>query len=245
MDVGSDLKSQNKKLIILIENQYFQFDVIKKNLIELYNIYPESDKQFKEFLDWVRIYLNIRYGETKRQHALSKILSVFKESNPDLVIIDQVLVGNHIAKNGIDLALKLRDEKISTPILFLSRTDINKVEVLQKYPNVDGLKDWLHKGYYGQKISEGDFFEKEVFKRIKSLIDAFPKLDLEKSAYDYYKVINNTLNDRVGVEIVKCYINLRDNKKFKRNHIDALQKYASGNQNIHEREELLNSLKNL
>lgn len=177
------------RLIFLIENQIFQFIEIKKNLNNNgFIVYPdipnndtiiENIKEYKRFIDLIRILLNTRYGGiedgAKRKKALDKIIEIIHDKKPSLFIIDHILVGCHDAETGIDLAIKLRENNITNPIIFLSRTDENDVKIKKDFPKVDEPKSWIHKGYSGNRVNEPTYFNEHVIPEIEKLL---------KSSYD-------------------------------------------------------------
>lgn len=172
--------------IILIENQFTQFKKIWNFLDEEYEVFPnikketlqsEAEKekykrnQFKDFIDLFRVCLNERYSKNYRDDAFQKIKQIIiDEVKPDLLIIDHILVGNHEAKNGLDLAIKLRGEKISQPIMFLSRTEANSSDVIKQYPHISEKKIWINKGFAGDRILHPKYFKEDVLPQINKLI---------------------------------------------------------------------------
>lgn len=162
----------NKKIVI-IENQLTQFEKIRNKLAyceDTYNIYPDIDS-YKEFLDWIRIYLDTRYEEKRRLNFFRKIVNKIKEENPDLLIIDHILVGCHSGKTGIDLALKLRTEgKIATPILFLSRSDLNTPHISSQYPKIAEPREWVSKNSKKKENLEDAYFNDHIMDIIKKLL---------------------------------------------------------------------------
>lgn len=180
----------NKKIVI-IENQLTQFEKIRNKLAyceEAYSIYPDIDS-YKEFLDWIRIYLDTRYEEKRRSNFFGKIVNKIKEENPDLLIIDHILVGCHSGKTGIDLALRLRMEgEIATPILFLSRSDLNTPHISSQYPKIAEPREWVSKNSKKKENLEDTYFNSHIMETIKKL--------LEKERATIKERIINQLRDR-------------------------------------------------
>ena len=161
---------ENKTKILIIENQFTQFNEIIKLLDgEGYHTFPDENS-YKEFIDWIKIYLNPRYTLDRRNKYLDKILKKEIEYNPDIFIIDHILVGTHNADNGIDLAIKFRERGINQPFIFFSRTEMNNIDVCEKLPKVLPEKTWIYKGYSGADILEQKFFISEVIPKIESLL---------------------------------------------------------------------------
>jgi hypothetical protein len=162
---------ESKRRILVIENQYTQFDDITTLLDNFgYDHFPNDKQTFKTFIDWIRIYLNPRYDIDRRNSIWSNILEKTKEYDPELILIDHILVGSHTAENGIHLAVKFRNCGITTPFLFLSRTDINNIDVCEKITTVSLEKDWIGKGYSGADILEDAFFKEMVIPKIEALL---------------------------------------------------------------------------
>lgn len=92
--------------IILIENQYTQFKEIRRHLCNSgFEVFPpENQNEFKKFLDLIRIFLNKRYGGTElnshRANAFKEILIIIEYEKPEIIIIDNILVGYHDPENG-------------------------------------------------------------------------------------------------------------------------------------------------
>jgi hypothetical protein len=176
---------KNKRRILIIENQFIQFKDITKLLDrEGYDSFPDV-YSFKEYIDAIKINLNPRYTNDRRKSFLEKAIEVTNQFNPEILIIDHILVGTHDAQDGIDLAIKFRENNLNQPILFFSRTELNNIDVCDKLPKVNLLKEWVFKGYSGDDILNPDYFKKEVIKRIEELLS---KSKIENS--ELY-IINN------------------------------------------------------
>ncbi len=165
-----------KRKILVIENQFIQFQKII-NLLDSagYKSFPDEDS-FKEYIDWIRIYLNPRYNSDRRNKFWEKILKKTKDYNAEVFIIDHILVGPHNAQDGIDLAIKFRASGIKTPIIFFSRTEGNSPDICDRLPKVLEKKVWVFKGYARADILEERFFEKEVIPKIENFMNPVIKL---------------------------------------------------------------------
>jgi hypothetical protein len=100
---------------------------------------------------------------------MGNILSFIKGFDPEIIMIDHILVGNHEASDGIDLAIVFREKKIDVPILFFSRSEINNIVVCEKLPRVEPPCDWIFKSYSGENFIDQIFFEKEVLPKLRVL----------------------------------------------------------------------------
>ena len=117
------------------------------------------------------------------------IANKIKEENPDLLIIDHILVGCHSGKTGIDLALRLRMEgEIATPILFLSRSDLNTPHISSQYPKIAEPREWVSKNSKKKENLEDTYFNSHIMETIKKL--------LEKERATIKERIINQLRDR-------------------------------------------------
>lgn len=162
---------ESKRRVLVIENQFTQF----KEIIRLldgagYQVFPTDEKTFKDYLDWIRIFLNPRYDLSRRTLFWEKILQKTIEFSADIFIIDHILVGTHSAEDGIDLAIKFREKGISQPFIFFSRSEMNNIEICDKLPKVLEEKIWIFKGYSGADILEKKFFVAEIIPKIETLL---------------------------------------------------------------------------
>ncbi|WP_256005207.1 hypothetical protein [Pedobacter deserti] len=157
--------------VAIIENQSMQFSLIRGYLTSAsFEVFPNQN-EYTTFLDHVRVFLNKRYSEVRKKNAFDGLLKMLNEFEPELLLIDHMLVGNHNADNGLDLAIKLRKENVTIPILFLSRTDRNQIDVCKKLPEVQQPTDWISKGYTGEEILQKIFFREQVLKKILLFLD--------------------------------------------------------------------------
>lgn len=167
------MNNMNKKILV-IENQWTQFEKIRDKLItceEAYEVYPDK-YSYKEFLDWIRICLDTRYEGERRMKYLLRITNKVRDENPDLLIIDHILVGCHNGETGIDLALNLRIKgKIATPILFLSRSDLNTPHISSQYPKIAEPREWVSKNSNNKETLEDNHFNCHIMDTIKKLLE--------------------------------------------------------------------------
>lgn len=160
----------NKKKIFLIENQLTQFRDIRFALKSGgFEVYPDEEN-FKSLIDLVRINLNPRYDKDLRDEVLVSIIEEVKIINPDLLIIDHILVGNDSADDGIDLAKRLHSILPPKPILFFSRSPHNSFFIIEKLSTFHGEYEWVAKGYWGNPNLEESIFTKVVFPKIDILL---------------------------------------------------------------------------
>lgn len=169
-----------KKRILIIENQYIQFDTMQRELSSRYEVLPaprptpeENVAVFKAFIDPVRIALNPRYKRGQRDRAYEEFKAYLIEKKPDLLIIDYILVSHSAAQTGIDLAKRLRNDFISNkviPILFVSRTPRSKVDILKGLESMK-LKEWVDKQYYAGTLLDPTYVTDVVMRRIEDLFN--------------------------------------------------------------------------
>lgn len=161
----------NKRRILIIENQFIQFKEIIKLLDSAgYQSFPDQNS-FRAYLDAIKIYLNPRYSYDRRTLFLNKLLDMTTQFNPEILIIDHILVGTHDAQDGIDLAVMFREKGLKQPIIFFSRTELNNIDICDKLPKVSLIKEWIFKGYSGAEILEEKFFQEMVIPKIESLLN--------------------------------------------------------------------------
>jgi len=133
---------EEKKKILIFENQYYEYNKLCDKLKEQYEVViakeldcNRTQDKFKLFADRIRIWVNENYDTKYRNKALDYILEVIGTKEGDkivphsvlnLIIMDHILGGSYGCLTGIDLAEKLV-EKIEMdkmpPILFLSKTE--------------------------------------------------------------------------------------------------------------------------
>jgi len=73
------------------------------------------------------------------------------------------------AKTGIDLGLLLRGLN-KLPILFLSRTDENNIDVYRGLGTIIEPRTWLHKGFSGEQILKDTYIADTVVPEIENLL---------------------------------------------------------------------------
>jgi len=159
-----------KRRILIIENQFIQFKDIKYLLDNSgYQTFPDENS-FIDFIDAIKIHLNRRYTNERRTFFLEKVIEIITKFDPEILIIDHILVGTHDAQDGIDLAVEFRKRGLKQPIIFFSRTELNNIDICDKLPNVTLDKEWIFKGYSGEDILDKKFFDEIVIPKIKSLL---------------------------------------------------------------------------
>jgi len=210
--------------IVIFENQKSQFITIAENIEKLGNgkirMYPPCDDyqnenvkwEYEEFTDHVRIALNRRYKDERRNSSKNYLINYIFDKHADILVIDQKLVGWHKSDDGIDLALTFREAKIGIPILFLSRTPLNieldkkfagYFDLRQKYDKVAEPKLWVEKGYAGGALLDYFYFERNVIDKINQL------------AYNY-NLLESTSSYLIKInEILDCFDDDQDINSYK------------------------------
>ncbi len=199
-----------KYKVLLIENQFFQYKRISKNLSN-FIVLPE-EKDFVEIIDCVRIYLTERYDsnssiikDQRRQKAIKYLIDYINNNDIDVILIDYVLVGHTPDKrlealDGIDLAKKLKDENIKIPIIFLSRYSENDKKIKNKLEkNKIKNYNWVEKGYAGQGIGDDWYFKTNVVNKIKEIIGlsvGVEGVDEEKNSEEFSDLVNRILQNK-------------------------------------------------
>ncbi len=193
-----------QKNILLIENQYTQFENIKDLItvccMDEFIVYPDI-KEFTTVADWVRISLNRRYDKSRRDDALKRLEKyIVSEKEIDLLIVDHILIGHTDGGNGIHLIKDLQSCNIQLPYIFLSRTPRNNRDVakdLRKELQVTEPHqvNWIDKGYANIGIGTEDYFNRNVIPIIKNVINMKEKKD--QLAVDRH--LNETINGIIRI----------------------------------------------
>jgi hypothetical protein len=174
--------------ILLIENQFTQFDTLQRELSSRYEVFPEQMPTqpenvvaFKAFMDLIRVILNPRYKRKQGERAFNELMAYINEKEPDLLVVDYILVSHSAAETGAALAKKIRGafppEKI-IPVLFISRTPRDRIDVIK---SVDSMKnkDWADKQYYAGTLLDHIYVTDVVIPKIDALL-AETKEEVEK-----------------------------------------------------------------
>ena len=81
--------------ILLIENQYRQFIKIKTYLENAgYTVCPTDADSFNEFINYVRIYLNPRYGGTEEGSRRKKVFNKITTNHQEVFLFTDSLPYN-------------------------------------------------------------------------------------------------------------------------------------------------------
>ena len=175
----------DKKKILVIENQNFQYKEIIRHLgrnnIEYY---PEPEK-YIELIDHVRVWVNDGYDRNSyREKSLEYIYATLEQQDFDLILMDHILGGAYHCLTGIDLAYTLNkkrkdNNKKSIPVVFLSKTENNLESRLKEYDRYDtdfpNTSEWIHKGYFGDELLNKTYFDERVIKGINRVISISEK----------------------------------------------------------------------
>jgi len=173
------------KKVILVENQISQFTKLSVLLKYKYSLFPKHTKDFIDFMDLIRVFLNPRYGkliddttgefieDSIRKKTFDKILTIIRNEKPNLIVLDNILVGNHEGENGIFFAKilrKLYKEQPLLPIIFLTRTNKSSVKIKKDLSSITHPFEWLEKGYFkGENLSE-EYIKEILIPKIEDLI---------------------------------------------------------------------------
>lgn len=162
--------------LLLIDNQELQFNAFAKMLRSSekeFNVFPLEGDYIK-VMNYLRISLNHRYLKATRSNAWTLFESYIVQKKIDLFILDHKLIGNHEGENGIDLAVKIRENALFADkhIIFLSRAAQNQPDVKDGLHDKlqDGSYTWVEKGYAGLNILDIDYFKKYVIEKIDQLV---------------------------------------------------------------------------
>jgi hypothetical protein len=174
--------SDNKRKILIIENQEFQYSELLHHLEKLdclkkYDFYPTKD-DYVCFIDNVRVWVNKEYKPNYITDALNYLNKFIVDKKIELILVDHILGGAHHCFTGIRLAEALNETRTTSntvlPVIFISKTEhTDKTRITDfesyksKYPNTS---KWVHKGYFGDVILEPEFLKKNVVPEIEKLL---------------------------------------------------------------------------
>jgi hypothetical protein len=156
--------------ILLVENQQTQFMKIFDKLPE-YQVFPAKD-DYDRFTDWVRIWVNGGYKQTRHDSAFRKIKEYVQEKGIHFFILDYKLSGSNGSLSGLGLAEELVGKCgiKHKQIILLSRTPVNSLE-LEPERELIAKYNWVEKGYAGMSILEDHYFNKYVKAEIDKLFN--------------------------------------------------------------------------
>ncbi len=175
----------DKRKILVIENQNFQYKEIIRHLgRNNIDYYPKPEK-YIELIDHVRVWVNDGYNcNSYRDKSLEYIYAALQEQDFDLILMDHILGGAYHCLTGIDLACALNkkrkdNEKGPIPVVFLSKTENNLESRLKEYDRYEtdfpNTSEWIHKGYFGDELLNKTYFDERVIKGINKAISMFEK----------------------------------------------------------------------
>jgi hypothetical protein len=178
---------------------------------EGFSVFPDDNQQiYKQFINLVRVFLNPRYGNSpansKRNNSFQELLFQIKNYGPDALLIDHILVGNHQSKTGLDLASFLREVDFfqRIPIMFLSRSEINSTDVLDDFSSLSGPKKWVHKGYSGREILDGNYIKTYVSKSLSEWLSSNENSDFLQKCKSILALPSITNDDKNRLDIIRC-----------------------------------------
>lgn len=168
-----------KKKVLIIENQFLQFELLVNGLKDDFLTLPLYDPDlynreaiYTNFTDLVRVSLDDRYEKTKSDKAFLELLAYFTFHKPDILLIDHILLGYTGAPTGFNLASKIRKQyqDSNIPILFVSRSPREQAKVITGMLSTTGSRDWVNKSYYSGGVLEKTYIEKRIIPKINALL---------------------------------------------------------------------------
>lgn len=175
----------------IIENQQSHFNTLSKLLSEnkcdvTFEIIPEEE-HYGYMTDLVRICLDCRYSNDKRLKAEAQFIKKMVEFRPDLLIVDQVLLGFSSTatenSDGIELIInicKKSDVLNNIPSILLSSalrhdpTILKRLRIINNNERVKFKPVWKSKKPVGQvgPFGDQDYFDKHIIWQIIDLVRA-------------------------------------------------------------------------
>lgn len=198
-----------KKRVLIVENQRYQYEVICKELKD-YDVYPENIENmaaYSKFIDNVAVWVNEQYPI--RDKAEKYIIEYVLDFKIDIIIMDHIIGGAHHCLTGVDLAIMInkymaKNDKI-VKVLFLSNVEYGNKERLSKYCDYQKLfpesSEWVLKGYFGDEILNKEYFEKNIIKVISELLGDSKKInrngiDMSYISHKYDVFISHASEDK-------------------------------------------------
>lgn len=221
--------------ILLIENQFQQFEKIHNMLNSFsYETVP-SLENFHYFMERVHVILHPGYDREYKEKAEKLLFEDIENFCPRMIIMDHMLGGAHNCCTGIRLATQINEERRRKnrpvlPVLFLSRTpheDEKRMLEYKVYEEKYPMSKWMPKGFLGTDILDDTYFEQYI---LKEGIEPFVN-DREKQLFLFFeeqaeKLANEddatTDNKRNGADYIYAIMQAIDSPDFTKQAQDAL-----------------------
>lgn len=235
-----------KRKILIIENQYKQYEKILGYLKNEYEVYPKNKDEYIKFIDKVRVWINEEYHEDFINIALAEIVKQIVKCEEgtnnkiELILMDHILGGPHHCKTGIDLAIKLDENKTikHIPIVFLSKTpdeEKNRLTGYESYKKKKSVTGWIHKGYFGEEILKKNYFKKNVTDKLPGFFEMTEKeknRELLKDTISVLKDINRNGDSKYNevidkLELISDNMNLYIFTDERKAVLEKLKNYKS------------------
>lgn len=190
--------------ILIIDNQYTQFEQLKSRIKELdrkkneFEVFPEGEESFKSLLTSVKVF--IYDGEKKsddpdpameakhaeyRQRAWMNILSYVNDC--DIILMDFRLGSSLTCLTGLELSQKIWEEK-DVPVLILSRDEQTREDISVDWKRVKEDNEsrirWLVKGYWGAELLPLGFVSANIVPEIRKLRATFVEAGQKTTLFD-------------------------------------------------------------
>lgn len=168
------------KSILIIENQFLQYEILRKGLQnDSIYVIPSERKDYERLISAVKVYLNRSgYSCSYRDECFDYIKKHIQGNDGlvvDLIVMDNKLGGSTVCNTGLDLAFDIwKKINPSVPILFLSRTDYAEE---QRFMQISEMKEknyhfeWLMKGFLGEETMQELFVKKTVLKKVGQMLN--------------------------------------------------------------------------
>ncbi len=173
-----------RRRILVIENQVVQHSILEERL-HAYDVYPVIGEDYDSVMDWVRIYLNGRYRQMRKEDVFEKLVNYIREHQIELVVMDYKLSGSYDGGTGILLATKLQGRKRfpGMPMVFLSSTPRNNQTVQKDLAVVENY-EWVEKGYAGVGLLQEEYVDRQIIPKIEQLLKPIQQRDISSILRD-------------------------------------------------------------
>lgn len=173
--------------ILVIDNQKWQFDSIYGSLSrgnfeefpgKTLDVFPDKSG-YIEFIERVRINVNTKYPEQYIKESFQYILNCIETWKIDLIVMDYKLGAAYTCHTGVDLAMKINNEREENnkqllPVIFFSKTEQNDLKRTSKNDQYNKrfplTSKWVAKNYFGYEMFAESYIENQLVPAIMSMI---------------------------------------------------------------------------
>lgn len=204
------------KRILIVDNQFVQYELLTNCLLKKgYIISPSDRDNYSTFISAVKVYINETGYPANYREACFDVIKNYcvpeKETPVDLIIMDHKLGGSTVCKTGYDLAIDIW-QKVDKNILvlFLSRTDYSEEYSFAQRHDLEVSNyhfDWLMKGFLGEETMQKLFIEKVVCEKMEQLLS---------KEWPVFTCVNQHIVDMINNLLNLSVVEPRDKESFEK-----------------------------